>query len=94
MGLDGTPGIYTMASYPTGHAQCFLSGVSGHTMFGYVMFIVSVQAGALGARHPGGLSMRWEPGCTYTQGKGYLMYMNAPRTYWALTLVTICACCS
>ena len=50
------------------------------------MFVVSVQMRALGARHPGGLSVRWEPGCTYTQGKGYLMYANAPHTCWAFTL--------
>ena len=76
MGLDGV--------HPTRHAQCFLSGVSCHIMFEYVMFVVSVQAGALGVWRPVGLSMRWEPGCTYIQGKSYLMYANALHTCWAL----------
>ena len=76
MGLDDV--------HPTWRAQCFLSGLSCHITFEYVMFIVSVQAGALGVWHPVGLSVRWEPGCTYIQGKGYLMYVNAPSTCWAL----------
>ena len=50
------------------------------------MFVVSVQAGALGAPRPVGLSVRWEPTYTYTQGKGCLMYANALRTCRALTL--------
>ena len=60
------------------HAQYFLSGVYCHITFEYVMFVVSVQAGARGARCPGGPSVQREPGCTYTQGKGHLMHANAP----------------
>ena len=68
-----------------GHTQCFLSGVCCHTTFEYVMVAVSVQTGALGARRQGGPRVRWEPGCTYTQGKGNLVFVNALRTCWALT---------
>ena len=67
-----------------GSAQCF-SGAYCHITFEYVMFVVSVQTGALGAQRPGRPSVGWEPGCTYTQGKGYLMFTNAPRTCWVLT---------
>ena len=78
---NGTPAKYTM-----GHAQCFLSGVSCHITFEYVMSVLSVQVGALRAGRPVGLSVRWEPGCMYTQGKGYFMHANALHTCWTLTL--------
>lgn len=47
------------------------------------MFTISVQECVLGARHSVGLSVLWEPGCTYNQGKGYLMYASATGTCWA-----------
>ena len=59
----------------------FLAGIT----FEYVMFVVSLQECALGAWHPVGLSVLQEHGCTYNQGKGYLMYAGAMCICCALT---------
>ena len=49
-------------------------GFLARIAFEYVMFVVSVQECALGAKRTGGLSMLREPRCTYKQGKGFLTY--------------------